>query len=62
MNKTRYWVCAGDYRQPVDLKRAKKARDFFSRGVEGEEEEALILADGDPRLKNYKDFTTMDME
>ena len=60
-NKVRYWVCCGDYRQPIAIKRAKAALDCFSKGIDGEEE-ALILADGDPRLKNYKDFTTMDVE
>jgi hypothetical protein len=56
----RFWVACGDYRQPIAKNQIQQARDFF--GGCYDKAEVLILKDGDPRLKDYKDFTTMDLE
>ena len=58
--RKRYWVCVDDGMHPINFEQAVKTRDFFSE--EEKKEEALVLADGDPRLKQYKNFNTMDLE
>ena len=58
---TRFWLACGDYRQATATREeAEAALGFFSEDVLGET--IFILEDGDPRLKDYKDFGTMDVD